>query len=221
MYLWKCWRDTRSFFTVFLVIAAAAMPATAAVAVGAHFVDGFGASAFLPTLHLLLFAVSLGLGTLVAIEQFSEATVHFLLTKPRTRAYFVWAAWGVGCAELLAVALANLSTGWLTLGYYGEADTVDTQQVAGILVYAFVAYALAYSWTAALRSGLGGIGAAMGTIMAAQASSGAAKALWNVTLPTPPMAIAGLPAPISDALWMILAVLFVAAAQHVVARAEV
>jgi len=34
MYFWKCWRDTRSFFIVFLIIAAIVMPVAAVVCLG-------------------------------------------------------------------------------------------------------------------------------------------------------------------------------------------
>ncbi|HEY2548792.1 MAG TPA: hypothetical protein VGI46_22135 [Candidatus Acidoferrum sp.] len=104
MYFWKCWRDTRSFFVVFLIIAAIVMPVSAMVSLGTHLVEDFGLSAFLGTFGLVLTAVALGLGAIGASHEFAENTAHFLFTKPRSRAYFVWAGWAVGFAELLAVA---------------------------------------------------------------------------------------------------------------------
>jgi hypothetical protein len=34
MYFWKCWRDTRSFFIAFVIIAATVVPITALVCMG-------------------------------------------------------------------------------------------------------------------------------------------------------------------------------------------
>jgi hypothetical protein len=54
MYFWKCWRDTRPFFIVFLMIAAAMMPAAAVVCVGTGLLEEFGTSAVLSTFALIL-----------------------------------------------------------------------------------------------------------------------------------------------------------------------
>jgi ABC-type transport system involved in multi-copper enzyme maturation permease subunit len=120
MYVWKCWRDTRSFFIVFLIIAAIVMPVAAVVCVGTHLVEDFGTSAFSTTFGLILTAVALGLGALGAIHEFAEKTAHFLFTKPRSRAYFIWVGWAVGFAELLAVATVNFLAGWATLSHYSK-----------------------------------------------------------------------------------------------------
>jgi hypothetical protein len=72
MYFWKCWRDTRSFFVVFLIIAAIVMPVAAMVCLGTHLVADFGASAFSATFGLILMAVALGLGAIGAIHEFAE-----------------------------------------------------------------------------------------------------------------------------------------------------
>ena len=48
MYLWKCWRDTRPFFVVFLIIAAAVMPVAAVVCLSTGLKE-FGEGAFQTT----------------------------------------------------------------------------------------------------------------------------------------------------------------------------
>ncbi len=120
MYLWKCWRDTRSFFIAFAVISAAVTPVTAALGVGTGLLNGFGRNVFIPTLGVVTVMVALGLGTLCAIQEFTDKTAHFLFTKPRTRRYFVWAGWAVGCAEYSMIVLANVLAGWLTLSHYSK-----------------------------------------------------------------------------------------------------
>jgi ABC-type transport system involved in multi-copper enzyme maturation permease subunit len=97
MYFWKCWRDTRSFFIVFAIIAAVVMPVAAVVCVGTGLLENFGAEAFRSTFALIIMFVALALGALCASEEFAGSTIHFLFTKPRTRAYFLWTGWAVGC----------------------------------------------------------------------------------------------------------------------------
>ncbi len=163
MYFWKCWRDTRSFFIVFLIIAAIVMPVAAVVCLGTHLVADFGTSAFSTTFGLILMAVALGLGAIGAIHEFAENTAHFLFTKPRSRAYFVWAGWAVGFAELLAVATVNFLAGWSTLSRYGKNPfhstlygSMKTQTLLEPLIFCLWAYCLTYSLTVLLRNGLKG-----------------------------------------------------------------
>jgi len=228
LYLWKCWHDTRPFFMVFLVIAAGAMPITAVVCLGTHLVEDFGTTVFLPTFYLILIAVALGLGAIGAIQEFAEKTAHFLFTKPRSRAYFVWAGWAVGCGQLLVIALVNLSAGWVTLSRYSRSPfrsalfgPIKEQDIAGILIYALLVYGLTYSLTAVLRNGLKGLGASMGTIIGLQAFAAAIRVRWNIHVPIPPLPIGGLPLVISDIAWILVGLLFVFAAQLVVERAEI
>ena len=152
MYFWKCWRDTRSFFIVFLIIAAIVMPVAAVVCLGTHLVADFGTSAFSTTFGLILMAVALGLGAIGAIHEFAENTAHFLFTKPRSRSYFVWAGWAVGFAELLAVATVNFLAGWLTLTRYSKNPfqsalfgSMTVHTLLDPLIFCLWAYCLTYS----------------------------------------------------------------------------
>jgi ABC-type transport system involved in multi-copper enzyme maturation permease subunit len=228
MYFWKCWRDTRSFALVFLVMAAAAMPITALVSKGMNLQEGFGPGAFLSTFALILFVVALGLGTIGAIQEFTDKTAHFLFTKPRPRFYFVWAGWVVGCAELLAIALMNLLTGWLTLAHYGKSPLwsvlfglLKKQNIGGVLLYTLFVYCLTYAMTVVLRNGLKGLGASMGIIMGLAVIAAAIRARWQVDVPIPVEHIGSLPMVASNLIWISVALLFVFAAQLVVERAEI
>jgi hypothetical protein len=89
MYLWKCWRETRFFTIVFLIIAAAAMPATAVLSVGTHFMEEFGRATFTSALSSILVGVALWLWVIGALHGFDDKTVQFLFTKPRSRASLV------------------------------------------------------------------------------------------------------------------------------------
>ena len=228
MYSWKCWRDTRFFFIAFLIIGAAAVPFAAAIAGNAHIIDSFRETVFLPTVFLILFFVALGLGTLCAIQEFTEKTTHFLFTKPRSRTYFVWVAWSVGFIELMTITGVSLLAGWLALAHYGidpftslRADAVKRQDIVGLFVYATFIYSLTYSLTAILRNGLKGLGAAMGILAILQSFAIAVRVRWNLNVPIPPLPIDRLPLLLSNTIWISVALLFVLAAQLVVEQAEV
>jgi ABC-type transport system involved in multi-copper enzyme maturation permease subunit len=228
MYFWKCWRDTRSFALVFLVIAAAAMPVTAVVGKGTNLQEGFGPSVFLSTFVLMLFVVALGLGTISAIQEFTDKTSHFLFTKPRPRPYFVWAGWVVGCLEFLTIAFVNLFAGWLTLAHYSKNPSWSVlralfkeQDVVGVLIYTLFIYCLTYSMTIVLRNGLKGLGASMGITFGLQATQIALRMRWNINVPLPPLPIGSLPIIVSNIVWIVVALLIVFAAQLVVERSEI
>ncbi len=228
MYFWKCWRDTRSFFIVFLIIAAIVMPVAAVVCLGTHLVADFGTSAFSTTFGLILMAVALGLGAIGAIHEFAENTAHFLFTKPRSRAYFVWAGWAVGFAELLAVATVNFLAGWSTLSRYGKNPfhstlygSMKTQTLLEPLIFCLWAYCLTYSLTVLLRNSLKGLGASMGILFGFPLFAAAARWRWHIDLPFPTLPIGSLPPAISNIIWILVAMLFVLAAQLVVERTEI
>jgi hypothetical protein len=228
MYFWKCWRDTRSFFVVFLIIAAIVMPVAAVVSLGTHLVEDFGPSAFLDTFGLILMAVALGLGAIGASHEFAENTAHFLFTKPRSRAYFVWVGWAVGFAELLAVAAVNILVGWATLSHYGKnplhstvLGSMKTVQLGSILIYGLYIYCLTYSLTTVLRNGLRGIGASLAIIVGLPYIAIAIRWRWHINLPLPTDTIGRLPVAISGSIWILVAMLFVLAAQFLVERTEI
>ena len=228
MYFWKCWRDTRSFFVVFLLISAIVMPVAGVVCLGTRLVEDFGISAFSGTFGLILMAVALGLGAIGAIHEFSENTTHFLFTKPRSRSYFVWAGWAVGFAELLAVAMVNFLGGWLTLSRYSKNPfhsalfgSMKADSFLENLVFCLWAYCLTYSLTALLRNGLKGLGASMGIVFGFPLFAAAIRWRWHIDLPFPPSPIGSLPLAISNLIWILVAMLVVLAAQLVVERTEI
>lgn len=223
MYAWKCWRDTRSFFIVFLIIAATSIPVIAAVAVQAELTAEFGTSVVLPTFYLILAAVALGLGAIGAIQEFSDKTIQFLFTKPRRRSYFIWIGWLVGCTEMLSIALANLLSAWATSAYCGRPffHLVTIEDIIGIFIYNVIVYALSYSTTAILRGGLKGLGASLGIISGLQAIAIAFRVRWQINIPIPPLRIGTLPIAVSDLVWASVALILVFVAQRAVERAEV
>ena len=112
MYLWKCWRDTRGLFLVLAIAAVLVMPAAAAV-IGP--LQDFGTAALRSTLMLIGIGAAMALGARAAGQGFAADTLHFLFTKPRTRAQFLWTCWAVGCLEMLVIVAVNFAGGYLTL----------------------------------------------------------------------------------------------------------
>jgi ABC-type transport system involved in multi-copper enzyme maturation permease subunit len=102
MYLWKCWRDTRLSFFIYLTLSVAAAlfwlvaanPHTHKIAMKASpsetlwllFVVGaviFGA--------IFAGAIGITLGSRNIGADLATGSAEFLLTRPRSRQYFVWA----------------------------------------------------------------------------------------------------------------------------------
>jgi ABC-type transport system involved in multi-copper enzyme maturation permease subunit len=200
-------------------------PVTAALGVDTGLMNGFGRTVFIPTLGVVTVFVALGLGTICAIQEFTDKTAHFLFTKPRSRKYFVWAGWAVGCAEYSAIVLANIFAGWLTLYHYGKGPfklaligEVKIQNIAAVFISGLVIFSLTYAFTAALRNGLKGLGASMGTLMIFQSVIVGVHLRWNVDLD---QLVWKLSPTIRDVGWILLALLLVFATQLVIDRAEI
>jgi len=231
MYLWKCWRDTRWFFVVFLAIATLPMPMAAFASHGSTAIVDAGSLAFQNTFAMVVIAVAYALATICAIQEFTDKTAHFLFTKPRTRAYFVWVSWMVGFTELLIVGAVNLLAGWRVLAHYGvrafsnaypeKWAEVSPQHFAVTAVYACFAYALTFALVAILRNGLKGLGASLGLLAGMVGIAKGLEMRWKIHLPLPPEQIGHLPLALSECVWVVVALLLVCVAQLVVQRAEI
>jgi ABC-type transport system involved in multi-copper enzyme maturation permease subunit len=198
------------------------------VSLGSHLIEDFGPSAFLDTFGLILMAVALGLGAIGASHEFAENTAHFLFTKPRNRAYFVWVGWAVGFAELLVVAAVNFLAGWATLSHYGKNPlhsivfgSIKTEQMGSVLIYGLYIYCLTYSLTTVLRNGLRGVGASLAIVVGLPYFAIAVRWRWHIGLPLPPDTIGSMSAVISSIIWILVAMMFVLAAQFLVERTEI
>jgi len=188
----------------------------------------FGRDAASSTFGLLMTVITLGLGAIGAVHEFADKAVHFLFTKPRSRAYFVWVGWVVGCIEVLAIAVVNLLAGGVTLAFYSRGPfwsalfgALKGFDVVGISIYGAFVYGQTYSLTAVLRNGLRGLGASLGATTGLWAFAAALWARWRVHLPIPPDRIGSLPMAVSDGVWILVALLFVFGAQLHVERAEI
>jgi hypothetical protein len=179
------------------------------------------------TFGLIMMVIGLGLGALGAAAEFAEQANHFSFTRPRSRRYFVWAGWSVGCMEIVSIAVVDLLASWATLAFYGVNPfrspvfgSIEERQMVEMFLFGLFLYALTYSLTAALRSGLKGLGASMGIMTGISAFGVLMRMRWNIQLPVPVEKIGSLPLAASYMVWTAIALLFVYGAQVAVERAE-
>jgi hypothetical protein len=136
--------------------------------------------------------------------------------------------WAGGCVELVLIALVNLLVGWVTLSRYSKNPfhspvfgSIRPQQIVGSLILFLYVYCLTYALTAVLRNGLKGLGASMGIIFGLPFFAIAIRWRWKIDMPIRAEHIGTLPMIISNVIWILVALLFVFAAQIVVERAEI
>jgi hypothetical protein len=228
MYLWKCWRDTRWYLLVFLAIAATAMPLSAFASHGGTAMLDAGSLALRGWFVMIVTAVAYALGTLCAIQEFTDKTAHFLFTKPRSRSYFVWVSWLVGLTELVLVVVVTFSVGWLVLRHYGVSAfssnpvaIVSRRDYLEAIVYACFAYALTFALAVICRNGLKGLGASLGLMAGYVGVVDLFLIRWHIMLPIPPRPLWQLSLEMSSVIWLFVALGFVLLAQTVVDRAEI
>lgn len=177
MYLWKCWRDLRGTFYPLLgaVLAVGAFGAYVAV-------DPFGWIAAKP-LHLrtvwtasadALLGMMLGLvpwaglflGALGVGVEFEKGTADFLLTRPRSRAYYLWTSWGLGAGQVAAlVVVSSLLQLARPPGSHRVNDLAEfLRMLAGFGTMALVLYGVTYLMTTLARNSRNGISLAILTL---------------------------------------------------------
>ncbi len=220
MYIWKCWRDSRYFFFVVVTITAATLPVATILARGTGVVEPIDSRAAMST--LLGMGTSLGLGALMASEEFAQDTISFLFSRPRKRAYFVWMGWVVGGIELLLIVFVNMCAAWVTLTHFHAAvpGPVSVERIFEALTLFLFVYSLTFTLTAMLGSGLKGLGASMACIFGWSLFALALEVKWKIHCPVPTERLWTLPIAISNAIWIATAMLFVVFAQVALERWE-
>ena len=228
MYFWKCWRDSRTYFFVFVISGLLAMPIAVSVLGRGGITDAGTVGAIFATVAEIGVIAAFGLSAQVASEEFGDRSIHFLFAKPRSRSYFVWVAWAVGCMQMLFVIALNLVVGWIALTQYGKFGTrtvlhnliASTSLLQSVVACLFL-FCFTYALTAVLRRGFAGLGSSLLLVIGAQALAIVLRLRWNIRLPLPPDAIGSLSLYASDVLWILLALALVAATQWRFERAEI
>jgi len=183
MYVWKCWRDSRSRFIFFLIVILgvcvlftiyAARPGGAAdfrrggPLSGVADLWSWVATVLLQTLiPLVVLFAALVLAPSSVGQEYKEQTLGFLFTRPRSRRYLNWTCWSVGACEILGLVAAAV------LGTFGALICVSRHVYAWrllgailpLFVGALAAYSLTYSLTILARSGEKGLSYGLGILV--------------------------------------------------------
>jgi ABC-type transport system involved in multi-copper enzyme maturation permease subunit len=124
MYYWKIWRETRVLFFALLILGSCVGFATwarvAPLIIGGELASRIWATGMEQTLTVggaVLYFLGLMIGSAGLGEEMERGTAVFLLTRPRSRGYFVWSFWAACCFELLAFTTITLLAGYGTLFY--------------------------------------------------------------------------------------------------------
>lgn len=195
MYLWKCWRDTRSAFFVFVA---------SALAVGIFGVyvqsDPFGWIAAKPESSRLLWHVlsdGLGaslkgvipiagfvLGAMGVGVEFERGTADFLLTRPRSRRTFLWTSWCLGAAQILTLVLLAHTITWLTRPDYSAAQPgLFSRHPLGLCTVTLLLYSVTYLMTTLTRNGRNGTGLSLAVITAYAGLHAWLNVWYGITIP--------------------------------------
>ncbi len=246
MFIWKCWYDTRKYFFVFLgallLVPALTLfsqlwftqdgqsswvqPASAGVA---QEISQTTTMIFLVQgIYLGIFA-GLSLGATGIGQEFKNGTLEHLLTRPRSRRYFIWTGWAVGVTELFVMfTLATLAASgslFLTVGTVSKWHVLMMSPM--LLIPAAVSYGLAYLLSILLRGSIHTGAAGVGVLILYGLLGVALDYYWQIELPSwsdlfygmvtdtwefPALSVAG---------WTLVALAFPLAAQWVFERAEI
>src|SRR6266513_1534618 len=152
MYFWKCWRETRVSFYVFLFIAVT-LSALLWKIMDFTMSELPPKQLFALAWVILLFASSALLG-LAAItfgavgisEEFAHKTAVFLLTKPRSIRYFVWTAWAANALQFLTLTVSMMLVGASILSWRYHAPLTGRLLLAFVpwLIVTFLIFGMTY-----------------------------------------------------------------------------
>jgi ABC-type transport system involved in multi-copper enzyme maturation permease subunit len=165
-YLWKCWRDTRRTFLIF----AGAILANSVFGLYVYF-DPWGwiaakaewprllwnstAQAMMLTMLGATPIVGFLLGAQGVGTEFERRTADFFLTRPRSRAYFLWTSWAFGAAQMMAMVFLSWTMIWLAP--YDGAPPRNVYTLAGMCVVALTIYSVTYLMTTLARNSSYGV----------------------------------------------------------------
>jgi hypothetical protein len=243
MYVWKCWRDSRSRFIFSLI----AFPVLCVLFTFIAVRLGWGGApptviqSWSETTEIVLggwaafFSLLWGLvvGSSGLGEEFKDKTLDFLLVRPRPRRYWVWMGWWEGVWELSLMILLTVGATFGTLVYLtGQVQT--WWPLAAVLPLALggaVTHGLTYFMTLLARSGRQGLSYGFGILFIDLLLPVALAYYWKINFPSVwgfimaackwfTSASGTFPAG-SLLLWAVIALAFPFAAQLVLQRAEV
>lgn len=214
MYLWKFWRDTRRDVFIYLVLLFLGAVIWLAAMVHANRIGHIGGDPGL--LWMMEVGITFALSYLCALimafvignnnvgSDIGKGTGDFLLTRPRSRSYFVWMGWISGIIELAALILATMlvvfglsvlasGAAWRHVSsplHYSIAEKAGTGyldvplMLATIVLTAAVIYGLTYFMSVILRSGQKGVVWSIAILLGYSVGGALLKQFAGITLPS-------------------------------------
>ena len=193
MYAWKCWRETRVSFYVFLFIAL-----TFAVflwkIMDSTMSDLHPKQLFALAWVILLLAsrallplAGISFGATGISEEFSHKTAAFLLTKPRSIRYFVWTAWATNAVQFLILTggMMLAGAGVLSLRYHVRLTGRLLLAFVPGLIMTFLIFGLTYLLAVLHKNGRDGFLSSLGVVIVFPAICLALEHFWQIRLPSP------------------------------------
>lgn len=178
MYFWKCWRDYRAAFFVFLsliglwsLVGFAILSDVGGWISRREFPEVWYASArgLLIGQVGFVFLAAFALGSSSIGDDFSKGIMPFLLTRPRSRAYLLGVNWAAGAAVLLTLTAVSQVVFRLAMGLAPRTQNpanFSWRGVAVSILMPFLFYSLTFFFTLAFKSGKNGSGAALLLVIA-------------------------------------------------------
>ena len=259
MYFWKYWRDTRRGVYIYLglliffaVVWAASMYSWNRVArIGGDpatlWMNELGVTFALSYLCALVMGFATGSNN--AGADIGKGTGDFLLTRPRSRRYFVWAGWVAGIVELLgliiftsvfvfALSVWAIGPAWrqvssaahFEIGDKGQSAILDLPLMfATVVLTGAVIYGLTYFMGVLLRGGQKGVIWSLAVMFGYSIISSLLRQFAGIRLPSlslvdmalHPVQHWYLEPRIQIAGWSMLALAFPFAAQAVLGRSDI
>lgn len=191
MYFWKCWRDTRVSFYVFLLI-----DVTSAAFLCAHVsqIDlppkelFAGACVILVLASGALLSLSgISFGATGIGEEFAHKTASFLLTKPRSIRYFVWTAWATNAVQFLALTVSMMLVAAAVLSWRYHVQLTGRLLIAVLpgLVMTFLLFGVTYLLSVLHKNGRNGFLSTLGVVIVFPIVCLTVEYHWHIHLPSP------------------------------------
>jgi ABC-type transport system involved in multi-copper enzyme maturation permease subunit len=191
MYFWKCWRDTRVSFYVFLLI-----DVTSAALLCAHVsqIDLPPKERFTGALVILVLASGallslsgISFGATGIGEEFAHKTASFLLTKPRSIRYFVWTAWTANAVQFLALTGSVALVGASILSWRCHVPVTGRLLLAFLpgLIMTFLLFGVTYLLGVLHKNGRNGFLSSLGVVIVFPIICSTVEYYWHIHLPSP------------------------------------
>lgn len=194
MYAWKCWRETRVSFYVFLFIAVT-LAGFLSKFLNFNMGDELSPKELLAVTWVILVLASSALFSLAGIsfgatgisEEFAHKTASFLLTKPRSIRYFVWTAWATNAVQFLALTLSMMLVAAAVLSWRYHVQLTGRLLLAFLpgLVMTFLLFGVTYLLGVLHKNGRSGFLSSLGVVIVFPIICWTVKHFWQIHLPSP------------------------------------